>query len=124
MAIPSTYRFNINTLSCHSASIGTTPIPAMLRVPFRCQVLKLTGVAVTSISAADCSVSIASYTSGTATAITTLTLAVANADAGQVNSVVPGAVTVLQEDDVIKFIPSGATGTNTPGTFTAVLRAF
>ncbi len=124
MAYPSTHRLNVVHLGCHTASSGSTPIAAALRVPFRCQVLRFSGTLATSISAADCSVSIMSYTSGTATAIVTLTLAVASADAGQTNTVDPSAVTILQEGDVIKFIPSGATGSSVPGTFTAILKSF
>ncbi len=124
MAYPSTHRFNIVHLGCHSASIGGTPIAAALRVPFRCQVLRFSGTAATSISVADCSVSVMSYVSGTATGIVTLTLAVANADAGQTNTADPAAFTTLNEGDVIKFIPSGASGSSVPGTFTAVLKSF
>ena len=124
MAIASTHRFNIAHLGCHSASIGATPIAAALRVPFRCQIIRVSGTAATSISVADCSVSVMSYVSGTATGIVTLTLAVANADAGQTNTADPASPTFLNEGDVIKFVPSGATGTSVPGTFVAMLRAF
>jgi hypothetical protein len=51
-----------------------------------------------------------------------ITLPVAGAAGGQHASAVPTGADVANEDDVISFTPSGASGASIPGSFYAVVR--
>ena len=102
MAYPSTHKLTVVHLSAHSPSIGASPVAAYLRVPFRC--------------------SIAVALNGATISGSPFTLPVAGAGAGQVASMTPTAKTYANEDDTISFTPSGASGANIAGNFTAVLK--
>jgi hypothetical protein len=120
MAYPSTHKLTVIHLSAHSPSIGASPVAAYLRVPFRCSIEKLTAVANGSITTADCSIAVA--LNGAAISGSPFTLPVAGAGAGQVASMTPTAKTYANEDDAISFTPSGASGANVAGNFTAVFK--
>ena len=106
MAYPSTHKLTVVHISAHSPSIGASLVAAYLRVPFRCSIEKLTAVAL----------------NGAAISRSPFTMPVAGAGAGQVASMTPTAKTYANEDDTISFTPSGASGANIAGNFTAVLK--
>ena len=120
MAYPSVHKLHVVHLSAHSPSIGASPVAAYLRVPFRCSIEKLAVVAAGTITTADCSIAVA--LNGTAIAGSPFTLPVSGAAAGEVAALVPTAKTYANEDASISFAPSGASGSNIPATFTAVLK--
>src|SRR5262249_1750551 len=120
MAYPSTHKLTVVHLSAHSPSIGASPVAAYLRVPFRCSIEKLTAVANGPLPPAHlCN---AGALTGAAIWGSPFTLPVAGAGAGQVASMTPTAKTYANEDDTISFTPSGASGANIAGNFTAVLK--
>jgi hypothetical protein len=107
-------------VGCHSASIGGTPVAAYTRAPFRGKLVKVVAIADGVITTADCSVAVA--INGTAVTGGTITIPVASAAAGQLASAIPTAANAVNEDDVISFTPSGASGSSIPGTFLAVIQ--
>ena len=94
MALPELHPVNEAAVFAHSGQIGATPAAAYARVPFRGKVLKV-GV----------------VQSG----------AVTGGAAGTLFTAVPTAANDVNEDDIISFTPSGATGSAT-GAFFAVIR--
>jgi hypothetical protein len=121
MAYPSSHRLNVVHMSCHSPSVGGSPIAAYIRVPFRCQIVKVAVVVAGTITTADCSIAVA--LNGTAISGSPFLATVALAGAGEVASLVPTANTFANEDDYISFTPSGASGSSIPATFSAVLKS-
>jgi hypothetical protein len=107
--------------ACHSASIGASPVAAYTRAPFRGRIVKFGGVTSGTITTADCTVAVAVNGSS----IGTFTITVAGAAAGQLFSGAPStfANQAVNEDDVISFTPSGASGASVPASFFAVLQA-
>lgn len=121
MALPVNHPLTEEQIECHSASIGGTPAAAYVRVPFRGKVVKVGMVTGGVITSADCSVAVA--VNGTAVTGATLTATVASAAAGQHFSATPSGANTVNEDDVISFTPSGASGSSIPGMFYAVVRS-
>ena len=99
MALPELHPVNEAVVFAHSGQIGATPAAAYARVPFRGEVLKV-GV----------------VQSGAVTGTGTVATA-----AGTLFTAVPTAANDVNEDDIISFTPSGATGSAT-GAFFAVIR--
>jgi hypothetical protein len=108
------------SVHCHSASIGGTPAAAYARAPFRGKIVKVGGVTGGAITTADCAVAVA--INGTAVTGGAFTITLSGAAAGQLFSAVPTAAYLVNEDDVISFTPSGASGSAIPGTFFAVIQ--
>ena len=106
---------------CHSVSIGASPAAAYTRAPFRGRIVKFAGVTGGVITTADCTVTVAVNGSS----IGTFAITVAGAAAGQLFSGAPStfANQAVNEDDVISFTPSGASGVSVPASFFAVLQA-
>jgi hypothetical protein len=121
MAYPNVHKFNFVHMSAHSPSIGSSPVAAYVRAPFRAQLMKVAVVAAGTITAADCSIAVA--INGVAISGSPFPLPVSGAGAGEVASLVPTANTYVNEDDYISFTPSGASGSNIPATFSAALKA-
>lgn len=121
MALPVNHPLNEVPLHCHSASIGGTPIAGYLRAPFRGKILKVGVITNGTITTADCTV--ATAVNGTAITGGSVVATVSGAAAGQLFSAIPTGANLVNEDDVISFTPSGASGSNIPGTFFAVIRA-
>jgi hypothetical protein len=120
MALPDNHPLSELQVVCHSASIGGSPAAAYVRAPFRGKVLKLGVVAGGVITTADATV--ATAINGTAITGGSITLPVAGAAAGQHASAAPTAANNVEEDGVISFTPSGASGSSIPGSFYAVVR--
>ena len=122
MALPVPHSLKEYTLSCHSPSIGASPIVGYVRVPKRGRMVKIgvvqsaavtgTGAVAVAINGgtAITSAAMAAITAGGAGTLFTATLN--GTDVADVN-----------EDDVISFTPSGATGATITGHFFAVIRA-
>ena len=131
MALPVNHVLNEVTVFAHSPSIGTTPIVAVARSPFRGKVVKVGLVINGAITGAACSTAVniipnaADATApGSGTAITGSPFVVTNTNsaAGSTNSFVPTSANAINEDDLITFTPSGATGSSVTGTYYAVIR--
>ncbi len=107
-------------VECHSASIGASPAAAYARAAFRGRIVKFGGVTGGTITTADCAVTVAVN----GASIGTFTITAAGAAAGQLFAGAPStfANQAVNEDDVISFTPSGASGTSVPGSFFAVLQ--
>ncbi len=119
------------TVYAHTPSVGSSPIVAVARCPFRGKVVKVglvingavTGAAISSAvniiaSAADA----AAPGAGTAITGSPFIITNTNSAAGSTNSFVPTAANLVNEDDLITFTPSGATGTTITGTYYAVIQ--
>ncbi len=120
MTLTTPHPFTEAQIGAHSASIGASAAAAYARVPFRAELKEVGLVAGGVITTADCSVAVA--VNGTAISGSPFILPVASAAAGQLATLVPTAKTYLNEDDVISFTPSGASGSSIPGNFFAVVR--
>jgi hypothetical protein len=120
MALPELHPVSEATLQAFSRSIGATPEAAYLRVPFRCKVMKVGCVTQGTITTADATV--ATAINGVAITGGSITVTIAGAAAGQVFTATPSGANVANEDDVVSFTPSGASGANIGGQFFAVLR--
>jgi hypothetical protein len=120
MALPELHPVNEVTVQAFSRSIGASPEAAYVRVPFRGRVLKVGCVTQGAITTADAA--IATAINGTAISGGAITVTVAGAAAGQLFSALPTAARDVNEDDVISFTPSGASGANIGAQMFAVIR--
>ncbi len=119
MPLPSSRPLNAADLTAYTPSCGTSPVAAYIRVPFRCRLLKATGVLGGPITTADGAVTVAA----SGTTLATFTVPQAGSAAGQLFSVVPPSPTYLNEDDVVVLTPSGASGASVPMHFSISVRA-
>src|SRR5262245_13715327 len=108
MALPELHPVSEVTLQAFSRSIGASPEAAYIRAPFRGRVLKVGCLTQGAITTADAT--IATAINGSAITGGAITVAVAGAAAGQLFSATPTAAREVNEDDVISFTPSGASG--------------
>jgi hypothetical protein len=120
MALPELHPVSEVTIQAFSRSIGATPEAAYVRAPFRGRVLKVGCVTQGAISTADATV--ATAINGAAITGGAITITASGAAAGQLFSATPAAARDVNEDDVISFTPSGASGTNIGGQMFAVIR--
>lgn len=125
MALPILHPIDEQTFSCSTNSIASTPLAAVLRVPYRGLIMRLGAVSHGAFTT-DCSVAvavIASVAGGTAPGAGTtlsgspMTLTASNSAAGTSTSMIPTAQTVVNEGDLVMFTPSGSTGTTIGATF-------
>jgi hypothetical protein len=105
---------------CHTASVATTPIVAFARAPFRGTIVKVWSILGAAITGGDAA--IVTAINGTTITGGGITIANASSAAGDFDSAVPTALNTVNEDDVISFTSTGATGTATPCTFGATIR--
>ena len=116
MALPELHPVNEAAVFAHSGQIGASPAAAYARVPFRGKVLK---VGVVQSGAVTGTGTVATAVNGNA--IAGGSLSVTGGAAGTLFTAVPSAANDVNEDDIISFTPSGATGYAT-GAFFAVIR--
>ena len=106
------------TVSAFSPSIGASPIVAVARVPFR-GFIKLCGLnqvaAVTGTASVQLAINGANVTGGA--------VSVTGGAAGTLFSAVPTGNFAVNEDDVLTWTPSGATGASIGATCFAVIQA-
>src|SRR5580700_8621428 len=104
MSLPGNHTLSTIDLTAYTPSCGATPVAAYIRAPFRCRLLKATGILGGAITTADGTVTV-SVNSST---VASLAVPQAGSAAGQLFSAVPPSPTYLNEDDVIVLTPSGA----------------
>lgn len=119
MPLPGHHTLNTIDLTAYTPSCGASPVAAYIRVPFRCRLLKATGVLGGAITTADATVNV----STNATTLATLTVTQAGSTAGQLFAATPPSPAYLNEDDVIVLTPSGASGSAIPMYFSVAVRA-
>jgi hypothetical protein len=122
MALPRNVPLDEHVAYCHTASCAASPVAASTRAPFRGKIIKVWSILGGAITVGDCSVAVA--INGTAVTGGTITVANASSAVGDFDSALPTAANNVNEDDVITFTPSGATGTAIPMQFGAVIQAF
>jgi hypothetical protein len=122
MALPANHTFNTVDLTAYTPSCGTTPVVAYIRANMRGVVKKYTGIIGGAITVADATITVANVTQGTT--LGTFALTQSGSAAGLLFSGAPttNALSQVNEDDVISFTPSGATGTTIPAHFSLVIR--
>lgn len=119
MPLPGHHALNTIDLTAYTPSCGALPVPAYIRVPFRCRLLKATGILGGAITSADATVTV----SGNSATLATFTVTQAGSSAGQLFAATPPSPTYLNEDDVIVLTPSGASGSSVPMHFSITVRA-
>lgn len=119
MPLPGHHTLNTIDLTTYTPSCGASPVAAYIRVPFRCRLLKVTGVIGGAITAADATIT----ASANATTLATFTVTQAGSAAGQLFAATPPSPAYLNEDDVIVLTPSGASGAAIPMHFSVAVRA-
>jgi hypothetical protein len=119
MPVPGNHTLNTIDLTAYTPSCGSSPVAAFIRVPFRCRLLKATGVLGGAITTSDGTVTVSVNSS----AVTTFAVPQSGSAAGLLFSSVPASPTYLNEDDVIALTPSGASGAAVPMHFSIAVRA-
>jgi hypothetical protein len=119
MPIPGSHTLSTIDLTAYTPSCGTTPVAAYVRAPFRCRLLKATGILGGTVTTADGTVTV----TVNSTAVASFAVPQSGSAAGQLFSVVPPSPTYLNEDDVIALTPSGASGASIPMHFSIAVRA-
>jgi len=119
MSLPGNHTLSTTDLTAYTPSCGATPVAAYIRVPFRCRLLKATGILGGAITTADGTVTV----SANAGTLASLAVTQSGSAAGQLFSVIPPSPTYLNEDDVIVLTPSGASGSSVPMHFSIAVRA-
>ena len=119
MSLPGNHTLSTIDLTAYTPSCGATPVAAYVRVPFRCRLLKATGILGGAITTADGTVTVSVNSS----AVASFAVPQAGSAAGQLFSAVPASPAYLNEDDVIVLTPSGASGASIPMHFSVVVRA-
>ena len=99
-----------------STSIGGTPVACYGGIPYRGQITKITAVQNAAITTANCTVTVA--INGTTVTGLGFTIPFSGSAAGSITSVTPTAAVYVNEDDVITFTPSGASGASVGCEFT------
>jgi len=118
------------TVFAHTPSIGSSPIAAVTRFPFRGKIVKAGHIANgawtgTLSHAVNIIASVADGSApGAGTAVTgsPFTQSATNSAAGSTASFIPTGANTGNEDDLITFTPSGATASSVSGTYYAVIQ--
>jgi hypothetical protein len=119
MPLPGHYTLNTISLTGYTPSCGASPVAAYVRVPFRCRLLKATGILGGAITTADATVTVSA---GVGT-LANFTVTQPGSAAGQLFTATPPSPAYLNEDDVIVLTPSGASGSAVPMHFSISVRA-
>lgn len=114
----------------HTPSIGSSPIAANARAPFRGKIVKIgcvvngafTGTLSHAVAIIAAAADGAAPGAGTAITGSPFTQSATNSAAGSQNSFVPTGANAVNEDDVINFTPSGGTASAVSGTYYAVIQ--
>lgn len=130
MPLPTNHTLNEVVVYAHTPSFGSTPIAGVMRAPFRGVITKVGFVAnlawtgTLTVTPTIIPVVADATAPGSGTAITggAFTMAATNSAPGSSGSIVPSGANAVNEDDIIRFVPSGATATSGTGTFYAVIQ--
>ena len=108
-------------ITTYTPSCGASPVVAYARAPFRGAIRKFTGILGGAITTADGTITVAVN----GTTIGTFTVTQSGSAAGQLFSGAPTtvALSAINEDDVISFTPSGASGASIPMHYSVAIRA-
>ena len=120
MPLPISHPLNDVQVDCYAASIGASPATAFARIQSRGRLMLVGPVAGGAITTADAAIAV--KINGTTVAAAAFTIPVAGAAAGQNVNQVPTSAIFVNEDDVIAFTPTGASGAAVPASFYAVIR--
>jgi len=116
-------------LEAFTPSIGASPQVAEMRAPYRGRIIKVACVTGGTITTSNATITVA--INGTTVLGANIVVVVAGASAGQVFTAQPSAGSAsaatpangfVNEDDVISFTPSNASGANISAQMTAMLR--
>jgi hypothetical protein len=118
MSLPVNHTFNTIDLTAYTPSCGATPVAAYIRAPFRCRLLKATGILGGTITTTDGTVTV----SVKANTLAAFAVPQAGSASGQLFFVIPPSPTYLNEDDVIVLTPSGAAGASIPMHFSVSVK--
>lgn len=123
MALPGNHVLFTLHLTGYTPSCGGTPVAAYIRAPFRASIRKFTGILGGAITTADGTVTVTNATQSTT--IGTFTVTQSGSAAGQLFSGAPltTAVSQVNEDDILVFTPSGASGATIPMHFSVAIRS-
>lgn len=119
MPLPGNRTLNTEDLNAYTPSCATTPVAAYARAPFRCRLVRVTGILGGAITTADGTITV----SANGTTLATFTVTQAGSAAGQLFSATPPSPAYLNEDDVLVLTPSGASGASIPMHFSIAVRA-
>lgn len=121
MPTPATNTVNTVHLTSFSSSVGATPVVAYVRSPLRGKVLGFSGILRGAITTADGTITVAVD----GTTIGTITVTQSGSAAGQIFKGSPTTVALanVNEDDVISFTPSAASGASIGMDFSISIRA-
>jgi hypothetical protein len=119
MSLPSIHTLSTIDLTAYTPSCGAAPVAAYIRAPFRCRLLKATGILGGALTTSDGTVTV----SAKSATLATFAVPQAGSASGLLFSAVPASPTYLNEDDVIVLTPSGASGTAIPMHFSVAVRA-
>jgi hypothetical protein len=122
MTLPNFHPFSELVVTCKTASVGTSPAAAWCVAPVRGRVVRTYAVLEGTITTANAAIAVG--VNGGAD-IGTGALSIAPGAAGTGASDAPSNTAgsaQVNEGDFISFTPSGATGSNIPATFHAVIR--
>ena len=122
MTLPNPHPFNESVVTCTTASVGSSPVAAWCVAPVRGRVVRTYAVLEGTITGANAAIAVA--INGGAD-IGTGALSIAPGAAGTGASDLPSnsaGSAQVNDGDFISFTPSGATGSNIPATFHAVIR--
>lgn len=120
MALPNTHRFRDIVSWANCTSVGATPVTCAIRMPHRGTIQKVGVITQGTITSTD-GIQVGAV-NGTANTNLNFTLPVAGAQVGQVASAVPSANVYVNEDDVVTFVSSGASGTTIAAQYFVVTR--
>lgn len=119
MPLPDHHTLDTTNLTAYTPSCGATPVAAYIRIPFRCRLLKASGILGGAITTSNGTVTV----SANSTTFASFTVTQAGSAAGQLFSATPPSPAYLNEDDVIVLTPSGTSGASIPMHFSIAVRA-
>ncbi len=108
------------TVWCHSASIGATPIAAATQAQFRGKVIEVGCVPSGVLTSSN---SNAFAINGTAMTGSPFVMVSTGAGIGVATSAVPSGANLVNQGDYLTFTPSGGAGVAVPGMYYAVIQA-
>lgn len=122
MALPGVHTLNTVDLTAYTPSCAASPVAAYFRCNMRGTIKKMTGILGGAITVADATITVTNVTQSTT--VGTFALTQSGSAAGLLFSGAPASSAVAQvnEDDILAYTPSGATGTNIPAHFSLVIR--
>jgi hypothetical protein len=119
MALPTNHPLNEKIVWAYAADISAAS-SAFAVSPVRGTIVKMGSVIYNAITGADSAVT--SKIAGTSITNGSWTITQSGSAAGDVDTAIPTAANVVNEDDNIEFISDGASSTTCPAMFFAVIR--